>query len=310
MLDMEAAKNILEIQERTSANLKEESRRAATIKLKEVIDSLSSNDLNEINAESLVSVGAAGAVIISECLKRNWSCKSLNFSNLGIDDVELSNICDNLSGNNHIERLFLDHNNLSCISLQYLANFLLNNTGLRLLSLEGNPLGCHDPANQTFSGFANTLSLNSSLRTLNLAHCGLVCTETDDLLCSLHMNTSLVSIDITGNEFTEINWGDLVKFCNRNRLTMASERQRCKMELDFYEREDRLSSCVRCIEREEIRSAIQISESVARMREEKFEWFRLRQLDRISRRRSLGESLLKAFYERQLTRQSPRNEAK
>ncbi|CAG9322598.1 PPP1R37_7 [Blepharisma stoltei] len=178
---------------------------------------------------SRTALGPDGIEFIIEGLQNNESLLSLDISNNMLDAKSIENLCFslvtskvielNLSGNNlgsagcdhlqtmlcgglsmacYLQKLDVSYNEINFKGLAKLANGLRNNTILRTLNLEGNPL-CGNSSTGVFTLIAG----NVAIQNLNLNSCQLGDEGVNKLSEALDSNKVLLKLFLASNDIDD-----------------------------------------------------------------------------------------------------------
>jgi hypothetical protein len=231
----EEARRIVELNRAEQEEMRKS--QALTI-MHNIIERLNQNSVSELRGSPDIHLDTVSMKILCEALITNISCKSINFSRRGLTDSDIAPLCELLETSSTIRRVIVDENRLGPISLKRFGEILARNSSLRLLSLRMNDLT--NEGKEVFPSllFAQNVSRNSGLKSLDVSFCNLEPESVSELCKAIQKNSRIMSIDITGNRYNDDAWDSIRKVCHANRQRLLVDRPRGKTENDHLSEED------------------------------------------------------------------------
>lgn len=241
-----------------------------------MLDRLKENNTPQDYTLSGLNLGSARLRMLVGAVTDNNSLLGLNLSRKELVQVDAIEIANMLSKNKKLQKLELEGNMLNSIGVKTIARELIkNNTTLRYLDLEGNKIT--GPTKQDYVAveeIAEMLKENKKLLILNLASTGLNENSGRLLVDAMRQNTTLISLEIMGNELPVEQIRDLQDCLNRNKKAYDEERLREFKERKLMNEEDVANKNLLDIEsQKKLEAEIQEKNKQARMeeREKKFD---------------------------------------
>ena len=303
MLELDAARCQAELEarmklEREKAESEEHRKRQAMIMMQGLLADLQSNTITDLHDFRGLKLDSYRVKILCDGLEANESCRGINLSGQALTDDTISPLCSVLTRNTSIRSLILDQNQLTCASLSFLAQTVEANKSLRFLSLRFNDLSYSDPDLESSTVFARTISRNEGLTSIDLSFCRLGKDFFRELCVNLHHHKTIMSVDITGNEFDDESWEDIVKICSSNRARKIQDEPRALVECARQQREDILSAKWRSVKMKKLGMIKELNEKRSQLYSGKIEVAKSNFEQQESMREKIGQPLLNAALER------------
>lgn len=151
---------------------------------------ISNNSFNPKNIESLCS-----SIVTSKLIELNLSGNNLGAS--GCDYLQTM-LCGGLGIACFIRKLDISFNEINCKGVAKLASGLKNNSGIKILNLEGNPL-----CGQSSTSLHVLIATNIAIEELNLNACQLGDEGVGKLNDALESNKTLKSLLLSNNQIDD-----------------------------------------------------------------------------------------------------------
>ena len=139
-------------------------------------------------------------------------------------DEYVEDLCKCLVSNPKVERLELDHNQLTEECLKSVAELVSKNRIIKHLSMEGNTMS-DEQSDEGMTMLCSALFENQSLMFLNLANNGLTERSGSKLLAVLEQNPTLIALHLQGNNLNFKTVRAIQDLLMRNLKTFQAQRQ-------------------------------------------------------------------------------------
>ena len=146
-----------------------------------------------------IGVNSVTARALAKAMWNNKSLTSLDLSRNDLSDFAGAQIGRMLKRNAALVKLELNENRLGPRACHAFGEALHTNGTLKTLSLESNPLTNESTDQTGVVALAQALSSNASLTLLNLWRCDLGTTAGAELAKALHLNSSIIHLDVGNN---------------------------------------------------------------------------------------------------------------
>jgi hypothetical protein len=189
-----------------------------------------------------IQLDATAISVLCEALCENTTCMRLDLSYRNLCDEDISPVEIMLACNHSIQSLHMDRNRLGPGSLRTISGCIKPDSSLRVLSLSLNDLTCHGTHVEPFLSFCDSLSANTTLRSLDLSYCGISHSCLTALLRALRHNLQITWISVVGNEVNDALWSEFISICSRNLERFNEDRSRHSLEIASMTGEDESSN--------------------------------------------------------------------
>lgn len=189
---------------------------------------------NNYPVSARLDVNSISARCLAKAMWLNTTITCLDLSSNDLNDHAGSYIARMLKRNTTLKKLELDNNNLGKLTCQAFSESLAINNTLVYLSLDSNPL-CTDDSMAAFTSFAEVLSINTSLKSLNLWRIGAGIVGGAVLSRNILKNSQLLFCDISHNG---MEMKDIVLITNQldKNLMKFEEIERIRRKDEEYEK--------------------------------------------------------------------------
>ncbi len=198
-----------------------------------------------------LNLGTVRLRLLAQAVEKNSTLLGLHLCRKQITDTDMEIIVNMLAANTKLQKLELEGNSLGPAGARTLAKALENNSVLRYLDLESNPLTgmtrldllSPNPeySRQDRTGIeaiAEMLRKNRKLLVLNLGNTGISDNVADVLVSTMKVNTTLISLEMQDNGLSVKQTREIEKYLMRNKKAYDEERLREFKERKLMHEED------------------------------------------------------------------------
>ena len=166
------------------------------------INAMISCILDNVDMRNLrISVNSISARALAKAMWSNHTIVCLDLSSNGLDDSAGMYVARILRRNNALQKMEVDNNLFGLNTAKAFAESLMINTSLAHLSLDSNPIfdSSNDEGSSGITAFAETLTVNKTIKFLNLWRTGINRRGGEILAEKLELNDNILFCEVSHN---------------------------------------------------------------------------------------------------------------